>query len=65
MGIIPDKFFVLGVSEDTIYKKIKSSFAANAEGKAVSDSEVDKIVQNAILEYNMYFWLVVIKILGI
>ena len=55
MGIIPDKFFVLSVSEDTIYKKIKSSFAANSEGKVVTDAEIDQVVQNAILEYNMYF----------
>ncbi len=53
MGIVPDKFFVLGVSESTIYKKIKASVTANSEGKALTESEIDQLVQNAVLEYNM------------
>ena len=53
MAVVPDKFFVLGVSESAISKKIKSSLAPSLENKSMSEAEAEQIVQNAILEYNM------------
>lgn len=62
MGIIPDKFFILNIDEATISKKIRSSTqqAETPESgdhkEALNSEEIDAIVHNVILEYNMYFF---------
>jgi adenylate kinase len=49
-GIIPDKFFILNMSEETIRQKVITGLQAADPQKP----ETKAIVDNIILEYNMY-----------
>ena len=56
MGIVPEKFFILKVTEPMIIKKIKESISAsnaNNEEKEITEAEMEQIAKNAITEYNM------------
>jgi adenylate kinase family enzyme len=53
MGIVPEKFFILKVTEPMIIQKIKENISANNEEKEVTEVEMEQIAKNAITEYNM------------
>ena len=63
MGIIPDKFFILNIDEETISKKIRTTMQqtegleSGYQKEALNSEEIEAIVRNVILEYNMYYFI--------
>lgn len=53
MGIVPEKFFILKVTEPMMLRKIKDNISANNEEKEIVEADIEQIARNAITEYNM------------
>ena len=54
MGIVPDKFFILKITDAMISQKIKDEVHGYNEEKPISEAEIEEIAKNTITEYNMY-----------
>lgn len=53
MGIVPEKFFILNVTEPMMLQKIKESLSANNEEKEMSECELEQMARRAATEYRM------------
>jgi adenylate kinase len=50
MGIVPNKFFILNVNEETINKKVSTT--VNAISESMTSDEINAITQRVLLDYN-------------
>ncbi len=59
-GIVADKFFLLTVSESTIYKKVRASLGTEGAAdpgspkRAMTEAQIDAIAHKVILENQLY-----------
>lgn len=53
-GIVPDRLFMLNTTESAIRERLLGMVEDNTKEAPIAESEAGKLVNDAILEYNMY-----------